>query len=192
MINTPLEIKAEYTPCRSQDYITWGYDWIDNEHYTERVESFRHAVDNPFSHGFTPLNKGTLHTLQMLIDAQDEEERAAIWIYAFCHDLTDKHYGMKSYGICGQLENAAFLFLKERFDIWHHAMKKLTPEYYIPASVLYEAEFEEHVSVVELIILNTYLIRKEYSVVLYHSLETTDSPFDHYSLHVEKESEHST
>lgn len=185
-VNLPLEIKPEFTPCRFPDSYMWGYDWIENQSYTERVDRFKIAVNDPYSNIFTPLNKGTLHTLQMLVDSQDEEERAAIWIYAFCHDLTQNAYGMKSRRICMLLKNAALSFLKDRFCIWHHAMRQLTPEMYIPTSLLYEGCFEDFEPVVELIILNSYLIRKEYSVALYHSSETTEPPSDHHSVHLSK------
>lgn len=118
-----------------------------------------------------PTNKGTIQTIEMLSEAIDEEERAAIWIAATAFELQNKRYenGISTYAY--QMYNAARGFLQDRFYMWHHAMKRLVPDVIIPHNVLNSISKAEVDTVMQLIQMNTLMIKSSYSVLLYSSLE---------------------
>lgn len=85
-----------------------------------------------FSH---PSNKGTIQTAEMLVDAQNEEEQAAIWIAAAAKELSGNQYGAAIGRYASLFESAAWEFLAPWYYLWHHAMKHLVPDIMIPESV---------------------------------------------------------
>ena len=165
-----IDIKNEH----SEEYEIWGLDWVKNEQLAERIKSFENTMNvfrGSYLGGFEPLNKGTLHTLEMLCAAQNPEECAAIWIYAYVHDLLKGGGGFPSYSILANIEKAAYIYLKDKFYIWHHAMRGLTPELYIHPSVIWGGHFTPVDDIINLIAVNSYIICNEYIPIFYRSDE---------------------
>lgn len=158
-------------------YEFYGLDWIEKEHYDERIELVTKRTAEFFVGG-TVLNKGTLHTLKMLSSAQDEEELAAIWIYAFLFDIAGRASRGGYSRLAWQIENEACAFLSERFYMWHHAMRSLVPEVYIPYGLLREAEFRSFKPLVDMALLNAQIVSNEFVPVLYSSLPEGETPFN--------------
>ena len=117
-----------------------------------------------------PSNKGTSHTAQMLEEAADPEERAAIWIAATAFELMDKNVGNGVPRYASQLFNAASVFLGERFYLWHHAMRRRVPELLIPYTVLDSLHCDCAETVMGLIQMNVLMLKGSYSVLRYSSI----------------------
>jgi len=75
----PVEVHIDYDP---RNGIFYGYDWISNDNYVARKELIEKNLTE-FIYFTKPTNIGTIHTLNMLVHSENDEERAAIWIYAF-------------------------------------------------------------------------------------------------------------
>lgn len=172
-INTPLKAKEiDINNEHPEEYEICGLDWVKNEHLDKRIKSFEtimNAFHGYYSYGFEPLNKGTLHTLEMLCAAQNSEECAAIWIYAFVHDLLKRGVGFPNYSMLANIEMAAYIYLKDKFCMWHHAMRGLTPEFYIYPSVVHEGHFTTIDAIINLIAVNSCIICNEYVPIFYRS-----------------------
>ena len=63
----PIDIKKIYVNYKNEGYFH-GYDWINKNDFQKRVE---YVSEKPieFLYFGTSLNKGTLHTLEMLNEA---------------------------------------------------------------------------------------------------------------------------
>ena len=169
------EIHIEY----NRDGFIYGYDWISHEKLEERKKIIENDVTQ-FLYFTQPSNKGTIHTLQMLLEAETSEEIAAIWIYAITFEMLQNGLQGKSRKRLHQICRVTRQFLSERFCFWHHAMRKLVPEIY--TNYLFdEVEFESFESIIEIIVLNAALIRHEYTPVLYTSLKEGEHRND-YSI----------
>lgn len=84
--------RVEINQWRQEREYFYGLDWIANEHFAERTQYISdHTIE--FMLSGECLNKGTLATLEYLVNAEDEETRAAIWIYAFIRDVKRVSYG---------------------------------------------------------------------------------------------------
>ena len=88
ILNEPIRPTEIHVDFKRPDTYIYGYDWLSREEYLCRKKTIE---KNPteFLYFTQPTNKGTIHTLRMLMDAKDDEERAAIWIYAFAKELSD-------------------------------------------------------------------------------------------------------
>lgn len=175
----PASISAPITPeVVSVDYdregYIYGYDWLRSDDAQKRKSLI---PKNPigFLYFTEPSNKGTITTLQMLTEAQDEEERAAVWIAATAFDLAERRPGRGLAHFARELNFAASAFLLERCGcLWHHAMRKLVPEIMIPYTVLDSMKCDGAEAVMGLIQTNVMLIEGSYTPLLYSSIDEND------------------
>lgn len=162
----------------------YGYDWLGNEEATNRKKMIR---ENPmqFLYFAQPTNKGTIHTAQMLVEARDEEERAAIWIAATALELKRLAFIRGGALYAEPLYQAACGFLEKRFALWHYAMRRLVPEIMIPYDLLECIDIKESQTVMHLIQVNTLLLQGAYSILRYSSLEEGRVP-EHVSIRLDR------
>ena len=177
ILNTPISLTEIHVDFTKTGSVFYGYDWLSQDEYNSRKELIEKNLSE-FLYFTKATNKGTIHTLQMLMEANDEEERAAIWIYAFAKEISDVQGGnIQRYAY--QLCNACLDFLSKRYCIWHHAMKKLVPEIFINHNIYLETEFSSVNAIIELARLNAALVRYEYLPVLYSSLKSGERKADY-------------
>lgn len=171
---TPEVVSVDY---KREGYLFYGYDWLYNADAQERK---RLISDDPveFMYFTQASNKGTITTLQMLTEAQNEEERAAVWIAATTFDLMGRQSIWNYAHYAHELNIAACAFLRERYRfLWHHAMRKLVPEIMIPYTVLNRVNCNDADTVMGLIQMNVMLIKGSYTPLLYSSIEENDPKF---------------
>jgi len=167
----------------NQEGYIYGFDCLQNKDARTRKELIeKDPIELLY---FTrPTNKGTIHTAEMLMTAQDEEERAAIWIAATAKELCECRYGNGIGRYAGILHTAACEFLQTRYYLWHHAMKRLVPEILISPSVLESLAFCKDASpVIGLVQMNTVLLKSSWIILNYSSLEGDEPPKSHCRLH---------
>lgn len=177
ILNEPLSAETIFTEYNQDGYF-YGYDWLENTTVQER----RQLIENDLAGFFLftdATNKGTIHTAEMLIEAQNEEELAAIWIAATGKELSENstNNDIKRYAYV--LYMAAYDFLKSRYNLWHHAMKKLVPQILIPFSIQMNLACEDAETVMDLIQMNTIMLKGSYSILRYSSLKEDEFPESH-------------
>ena len=69
-----------------------------------------------------------------------------------------------------RLRDTALLFLKERYILWHHAMKKLVPEIMIPYSVLGSVQCDREETAMGLIQMSVLMLKATYMLLRYSSI----------------------
>jgi len=149
-----------------------GYDWIESTNYDKRIHYITEQTDS-FLYFGPSLKKGTLQTLEYLVDAKEDSEiLAAIWIYATLKEvqnyIPDSWRG-EGYRIISKVEDAVFILLKENGIAWHHAMRSLVPEIYFSHSLLENITIDTLSTLIELIIINSAFIKKNYKIVYFES-----------------------
>jgi len=170
ILNQPISPMELYIDFSKHDGAFYGYDWLTLEGYNSRKATIENNITQ-FIYFTKPTNKGTIHTLNMLINSVSDEERAAIWIYSFAKEISDHHNRGNINRYAYQLRNAAQGFLSQHFYMWHHAMKKLVPDIFINHNIYSETEFNTINAVIELARLNAAIILHEYIPILYTSFE---------------------
>lgn len=152
----------------------YGYDWLTVKEAEVRKKLI---MKNPieFLYFTKPSNKGTIQTAQMLMEAKNQEEKVAIWIAATANELLECPFESKIGKYAKILEMTARGFLRDRYQIWHHAMRKLVPEIMIPYNILDNLICKDFDVAMELIQLNTLLRQNNYKILLYSSLKEGES-----------------
>lgn len=174
-LTAPLTAERVFVEYDYKGRYFYGYDWLEKEEAETRKTLIK---NNPVEFiCFTqPSNKGTIQTAEMLIESQDEEERAAIWIAATAKELESFESNRDLWCYANALQMAAYSFLKDRYYLWHHAMRKLVPYLIIPPSVRKSMACKDASSVIGLIQMNTMLLRNSWTILLYSSLEEGKEP----------------
>lgn len=166
---SPITAESVYVKY-SQDGYIYGFDWLQNEDVQERKKLIERAPME-FLYFTKPTNKGTIQTAEMLVNAQSEEEIAAIWIAATSKELSGYGCGNSIGGYAYMLHIAACSFLRPRYSLWHHAMKRLVPEILIPMSVIKNIDCKSAETVMGLIQMNTVMLKSTWSILKYSSLK---------------------
>ena len=169
VLTEPVSAETVFVEYKQDGYI-YGYDWLE---VTEARERKQLIEKNPtqFLYFTKPTNKGTIQTAEMLMKARNEEERAAIWIAATAKELSEYRVGRNLGYYPRVLHMAACEFLRTRYYLWHHAMKRLVPEIMIPSSVLESIVCKDAAPVVGLVQMNTVLQKSTWSILRYSSLK---------------------
>lgn len=187
IVNSPIIVKDIFVPYTGGIGFFYGYDWIHKDDYEERINLV--TVQNDIFMLFgSSLNMGTLHTLKMLAETEDKEEQAAIWLYTFTFEMLPKvnHENRK---ILKVINSASRYFLQNKFEIWHHAMRRLIPNVFFDEEIFDNATITSYAPIVEFAVANAALIIYEYIPVLYNSQSDFSKPDSDYSLRVDKRGE---
>lgn len=175
VLSEPVKGETISVECPEDGCYIYGYDWLNRQGTLERK---RLIAEQPteFLYFTRPTNKGTIHTAQMLIEAKDDAERAAIWIAATAFELKGLTFMGRGKLYAERLYETACEFLKERFELWHYAMRRLVPEIMVPYDLLECIDVKGPETIMHLIQINTLLIQGEYSILCYSSLKEGDTP----------------
>lgn len=169
VLTDPVAAETIFVEYKQDGYI-YGYDWLENEEAQERAQLIqKNSIQ--FLYFTKPTNKGTIQTAEMLVEARNEEERAAIWIAATAKELCEYRIGSNVGCYANMLHSAAYEFLRARYFLWHHAMKRLVPEIMIPSSVIKNIVCKDAEPVIGLIQMNTVLLKSTWSILRYSSLK---------------------
>jgi hypothetical protein len=172
IINEKLHVnKIKVNQWNREHEYFYGLDWMLNEDFEDRTNYVAEQTTMFMMNGEC-LNKGTLTTLRYLVDAEDKETRAAIWIYAFIRDVLEYHlenWRGEAYRIAYAVETAARIYLQGKGMEWHHAMKKLLPDIYFTHTILEAVNIEDKRIVLELVAMTVDYIHMHYKVAEYDS-----------------------
>jgi len=171
-LSAPMSVEEIFVEYNREGYI-YGYDWLENEDVQPRKNLIKRSPIE-FLYFTEKSNKGTIRTAEMLVEAENEEEIAAIWIAATAKELCEYKGDIKIGRYASALYYGTSGFLRERYYLWHHAMRRLVPEIMISRTVLNNMVFKDVESVIGIIAMNTLLLKDNWTIVRYTSLKNND------------------
>lgn len=173
MLTEPISAETVFVEYNGNSCF-YGYDWLEAGRVAERKQLIAEKTAQ-FLYFTKPSNKGTIQTAEMLVEAQTEEELAAIWIAATAKELERWREGHVGW-YASRFYLAACEFLEDRFYLWHHAMRKLVPGIMIPSSILMNITCENAKPVMGLIQMNTVMLKGAWRILRYSSLKEGEAP----------------
>ena len=169
ILSQPIKAETIFVDYKQDGYF-YGYDWLSNENISARKDMIKNRLTE-FLYFVRPSNKGTIQTAEMLTDAKDAEELAAIWIAATAKELSDSSADISVRRHADMLYLAARDFLKDRFHLWHPSMRRLIPDIMVPIAVLQSITCQDITPIIGIIQLNTILLKNHWGVLIYSSLK---------------------
>lgn len=173
-LTCPMQAETVFVEYKQKGYI-YGYDWLEASEAQKRKQLIDESPID-FLYFTKPTNKGTIHTAEMLIEAQNEEQTAAIWVAATAKELSECRYRNGIGYYANALHMSACDFLSTRYYLWHHAMKKLVPNIIVPDSVLESIDCKDIEPIVGLIQMNTLFLKNNWRILRYSSLKEGEMP----------------
>lgn len=180
ILSDPAAAEPIFVEYEADGYF-YGFDWLQNSMVQERKLLIQ-KKPLEFLYFTKPSNKGTIQTAGMLMEAQSDEERAAVWIAATAKELSECGGENNIRRYSNTLYMAACEFLKDHYYLWHHAMKRLVPEIMIPQSVLEAIVCKDAEPIMGLIQMNTVLLKSTWSILRYSSLKDGELPKSLYRV----------
>lgn len=169
ILNRPIVPKRIHVERNNDQKLIYGYCWLSRSDFARQKKQMQDS-SSYFYLPRSPGGKGAVHTLRMLIDAQDEQERAAIWIYTFLHTAISRIGRSENLKHAIELMDASQSFLMKRFNPWPIQAKRLLPALFINRNIYPGTNFDSIYPTIELARLNAALTLYEYVPVLYTSL----------------------
>ena len=180
IISQPVTTETIFVDYNQDGYF-YGYDWLSNENISERKDMIENRLTE-FLYFVKPSNKGTIQTAEMLAEAKNDEELAAIWIAATAKELSDSPVDISVRHHADMIYRAARNFLKDRFYLWHSSMRRLVPDIMIPLSILQNLVCQDITPVIDIIQLNTLLLKNHWGIIIYSSLKDEAAPKNRYRI----------
>ena len=170
-----IEVEAVHIDLGHREYKFYGYDWLLKAGAEQRKQLIRERLSE-FLYFTQPTNKGTIQTVGMLAEAESAEERAAIWIAATAFELNGDGWSSEIRRQAFLLHRAAISFLNKRFDVWHHAMRKLVPKIMVSPLLIEHLRQCDTETMIGIIQTNMIMLQGSYTPLYYSSMDQDKKP----------------
>ena len=161
--------------------------WLSNDHISQS-----HDLENLFSRSpFYRQKDGladerVIRAAELMIQSKSEEERVAIWLWIFCSSLENAKLPHPNSLYLDYVGGKARIFLQNYFQEWLFRYHHRFPNLYVDDKILSKVRFERYSIIIDLAIMNAYMISKDYSIVLFDSKpELNDPPFSYRNIRKE-------
>lgn len=183
--NTPDPITIPVQ--RNGENRTYAYLWIKNSQIKQAQNMLEQSVKSPiYQHRNVLPDERVIRAADLMFQAKSDEERVAIWLWIFCTSLEKAQLPFPNSKYIELVGAKVRLLLQEHFDEWIFRYHHRFPHLFIGSDILSKVKFERYSVIVDFAIMNAYMIRKEYSIVLFDSEpEKKESPFSYRNLRKE-------
>lgn len=156
----PLIFKNEYLYLGDELSTSFDYSWCAPEKLSEHVAAVSEQLRGGYTHD-AHRYKGISYHLELLATAENDEERAALWIYAHAHDFLLREISASAFQYLSKIYEITKAVLKEKFII-NYEKSNFIHKLFIASHVLNATEFTSFEPLLHLIMANTEMIRKNY------------------------------
>ena len=157
----PLIFKKEYLSVEDELSTSFDYSWCAPEKLSEHVAAVSEQLRGGYAHD-EHRYKGVSYHLELLATAENDEERAALWIYGHAHDFLQKDISASTFEYLSEIHDATRSFLKERYILKTERIPTFIHKHFIASHILKNTEFSNFEPLIHLTMANTEMIRKNY------------------------------
>ena len=165
----------------------YTYLWLRNDQIEKAQIEMNRMADSPVGRQSKEFSdKRIMRAADLMVQAESNEERAAIWIWVFCSSLENAKLPYSNSLYIDYVGAKAREFLKESFQEWIFRYHHRFPHLFVDAELLSKVKFERYSVIIDFAIMNAYMLCKEYSIVLFDSKpEKEEPPFSYRDLRKE-------
>lgn len=156
----PLIFKNEFLSVDDELSTSFDYSWCAPEKLSEHVAAISEQLRGGYAHD-EHRYKGISYMLELLATAENDEERAALWIYAHSHDFLKREISASAFQYLSEICEAAEAFLRKKY-VLRYEKATFIHKMFITSHVLNKTEFASFEPLLHLIMANTEMIRKNY------------------------------
>ena len=169
-VNQPLpcqKIKVSETSDKRRVYY---HSWLKNDCSHDIVPAFNRWMEMPLYDRELPFSDERVsRSAKLMMQTRTESERAAVWLFIFCTSFEKSNLPFPNNIMIDYVGAKARKHLEEAFQQWQFKYHHRFPHLFINATTVRNVVFQDYKAVVDYAIINSYMVMKEYTIVLFDS-----------------------
>lgn len=169
-VNQPIpcqKIKVSETSDKRRVYY---HSWLKNDYSHDIVSAFNRWMEMPLYDRELPFSDERVsRSAKLMMQTRTESERAAVWLFIFCTSFEKSNLPFPNNIMIDYVGAKARKHLEEAFQKWQFRYHHRFPHLFINATTVRNVVFQDYKAVVDCAIINSYMVMKEYTIVVFDS-----------------------
>ena len=169
-VNQPIPCKKIKVAETSDKRRVCYPSWLKNDYSRDIVPAFNRWMEMPLYDRDLPFSDERVsRSAKLMLQTRTEAERAAVWLFIFCTSFEKSNLPFPNNIMIEYVGAKARTYLEKSFQEWQFKYHHRFPHLFINATTLRNVVFQDYKAVVDYAIINSYMVMKEYTIVVFDS-----------------------
>ena len=169
-VNQPIPCKKIKVSETSDKRRVCYPSWLKNDYSRDIVPAFNRWMEMPLYDRDLPFSDERVsRSAKLMLQTRTEAERAAVWLFIFCTSFEKSNLPFPNNIMIEYVGAKARMYLEKSFQEWQFKYHHRFPHLFINATTLRNVVFQDYKAVVDYAIINSYMVIKEYTIVVFDS-----------------------
>ena len=169
-VNQPIPCKKIKVSETSDKRRVCYPSWLKIDYSREIVSAFNRWMEMPLYDRDLPFSDERVsRSAKLMLQTRTEAERAAVWLFIFCTSFEKSNLPFPNNIMIEYVGAKARTYLEKSFQEWQFKYHHRFPHLFINATTLRNVVFHDYKAVVDYAIINSYMVMKEYTIVVFDS-----------------------
>ena len=169
-VNQPIPCKKIKVSETSDKRRVCYPSWLKIDYSREIVSAFNRWMEMPLYDRNLPFSDERVsRSAKLMLQTRTEAERAAVWLFIFCTSFEKSNLPFPNNIMIEYVGAKARTYLEKSFQEWQFKYHHRFPHLFINATTLRNVVFQDYKTVVDYAIINSYMVMKEYTIVVFDS-----------------------
>ena len=169
-VNQPIPCKKIKVAETSDKRRVCYPSWLKNDYSRDIVPVFNRWMEMPlYDRDLLFSDERVSRSAKLMLQTRTEAERAAVWLYIFCTSFEKSNLPFPNNIMIEYVGAKARTYLEKGFQEWQFKYHHRFPHLFINATTLRNVVFQDYKAVVDYAIFNSYMVMKEYKIVVFDS-----------------------
>ena len=169
-VNQPIPCKKIKVAETSDKRRVCYPSWLKNDYSRDIVPAFNRWMEMPlYDRDLLFSDERVSRSAKLMLQTRTEAERAAVWLFIFCTSFEKSNLPFPNNIMIEYVGAKARKHLEKSFQEWQFKYHHRFPHLFINATTLRNVVFQDYKAVVDYAIINSYMVMKEYTIVVFDS-----------------------
>ena len=169
-VNQPIPCKKIKVSETSDKRRVCYPSWLKNDYSRDIVPAFNKWMEMPLYDRYLPFSDERVsRSAKLMLQTRTEAERAAVWLFIFCTSFEKSNLPFPNNIMIEYVGAKARTYLEKSFQEWQFKYHHRFPHLFINATTVRNVVFQDYKAVVDYAIINSYMVMKEYTIVVFDS-----------------------
>ena len=169
-VNQPIPCKKIKVAETSDKRRVCYPSWLKNDYSRDIVPAFNRWMEMPlYDRDLLFSDERVSRSAKLMLQTRTEAERAAVWLFIFCTSFEKSNLPFPNNIMIEYVGAKARMYLEKSFQEWQFKYHHRFPHLFINATTVRNVVFQDYKAVVDYAIINSYMLMKEYKIVVFDS-----------------------
>ncbi|MBQ5564148.1 MAG: hypothetical protein IIT39_12315 [Clostridia bacterium] len=169
-VNQPIPCKKIKVSETSDKRRVCYPSWLKNDYSRDIVPAFNRWMEMPlYDRDLLFSDERVSRSAKLMLQTRTEAERAAVWLFIFCTSFEKSNLPFPNNIMIEYVGAKARTYLEKSFQEWQFKYHHRFPHLFINATTVRNVVFQDYKAVVDYAIINSYMVMKEYTIVVFDS-----------------------